>query len=237
MPYQQKKQNGCILFGFRRVLIRVRNLMPRANSLTGFTPLEKLKNVERRVAMRSLTGFTLIEIIIALSIFIAALMITGGIITAATSAQRKVTEFRRVQDNARFALEYLSKEIRTGKEMESLNWDGSSCIGLCPRIRFCNDRGERVEYYADPNINVFIRSHAVAGVNCFGTLDSGTLSMTSNEMLVTSVLFGLIGGTIGPVDGQPRITIVFRADSVPGLVSVRTDMNFQTTITQRLRDY
>ena len=207
MPYQQKKQNGCILFGFRRVLIRVRNLMPRANSLT---------------------GFTLIEIIIALSIFTAALMITGGIIAAATSAQRKVTEFRRVQDNVRFALEYLSREIRTGKNMTTTCGNGV----WCSNITLCNDRGEIIRYSVASS--VLVRFHVG---NCTGSADSGNINLTSDEIRVNSVSFNLIGGVVGPADGQPHVTVVFRGASVPGLASVQTDMNFQTTITQRLRDY
>ncbi len=182
-------------------------------------------------------GFTLLEMIIAINIFVAALMVMGGIMVAATSAQRKVTEFRRVQDNARFALEYLSKEIRTGKEMAPLTFGGAPCTGWCPRIRFCNDRGERIEYFIDSNINVFVRSHATIGINCFGSLSSPRINLTSDEISVNSVLFNLIGEIPGPSDGQPRVTIVFRAASVSGIVKVRTDMNFQTTVVQRLREY
>ncbi len=108
----------------RYIFIRVRNLMPRANSLTGFTPLEKLKNVERRVAMRSLTGFTLIETLVG--VVLLANIVIGPVVFLTTgfthikTAEDRLTALYLAQEGLELVRAIRDKNVLT--DPDPLNW-------------------------------------------------------------------------------------------------------------------
>lgn len=59
-------------------------------------------------------GFTLVEIIVATSIFTVVMLITIGALLSLNDASRKAQALRTVIDNLNFAIEDLNRKIRTG---------------------------------------------------------------------------------------------------------------------------
>ena len=186
------------------------------------------KRARRAWGGQSLTGFTLLEMVISIALFSAALLASVAVVLAAVTAQNKVAEFRRTQDDVRFGVEYLAKEIRTGTGFTT----AGTCIGgWCPELRFTNDRNIPVRYCLN---NDALSRKAGVGLAC----NSLSTFLTSSDIRVTLLQFRLVGGAVGPSDGQPMVTIVLRGESLASQKArVRTDINIQTTITQRLRDY
>lgn len=82
-------------------------------------------------------GFTLIEIMVAVSIFISVMMIVIGALLMLNNANRKAQALRVVVDNLNFALEDMTRNIMTGSEYKC--WSGdltdrsavSGTEGLC----------------------------------------------------------------------------------------------------------
>mgnify|MGYP001603318227 CR=1 FL=1 len=86
-------------------------------------------------------GFTLLEMIVAIGVFGIISIIAISALLALISSQRNTAAFQNLQDNVRFAVEVIAKEIRTGRNF----W---SCGSLpCNEFQFTNIKGERIRYY------------------------------------------------------------------------------------------
>src|SRR3990167_8333744 len=59
--------------------------------------------------------FTLLEMLIALTIFTIAVFIAVSTLFSITNVQKKIIAKQSAEDNLRFAFESMTKEIRTGK--------------------------------------------------------------------------------------------------------------------------
>lgn len=80
-------------------------------------PLQLKKNTKRRHEKYSEKGFSLVEIIVSVGIFIA--IITGVVIFSVRTieAHTKSKAMQNSLENARFAIESLSKKIRTSRDI------------------------------------------------------------------------------------------------------------------------
>lgn len=69
-----------------------------------------MQSTERKINK----GFTLIEIIVAVSIFTIVMLVTMGALLTLNDSSRKAQALRTVIDNLNFAVEDMSRKIRTG---------------------------------------------------------------------------------------------------------------------------
>lgn len=221
------------------------------NAKRGFTPLEiyevlkrMIRNVPRllftppkSLRSASLTGFTLVEIIIATGLFTILVVAVVDIIIASFKAQRKISNIQTVQDNIRFSLDLMTREMRTGEKFRIIT---HACpFNLGNGIEFTNlTAGERRYYYlADRDGDTFPDS--IMRVAMTGDIDINcalAAQFTADEVIVDYMRFYLNGQVLGPSDGQPRITIVLGARSRDQKIVSQTSINIQTSITPRVRD-
>ncbi len=159
-------------------------------------------------------GFTLIEMIIAVSIFTVVVFVAVGALMSITDANRKVNTIRTTIDNLNFAMESMSRDIRTGTDYESEN-DGK-------KIKFTNQKGEEVQYrWNDSLKSIQVKVDSVPG---------GFKNITSPKITVESMRFYVAGTSVG--NGQPRVLIVIKGTA--GLKDdTKTQFSLQTTISQR----
>ncbi len=156
------------------------------------------------------SGLTLIELIVAIGIFGLVVNMVFGIFSLAIVSQRRIIALRNVEDNTRFALESMAREIRTGK-----NFGGSGSL-----LSFINAKGESVVYRLN---NKTIEKSSDGGANY--------LVVTGSEVTVNYLNFYLLGQA--PGDGlQPRVTITMGANSQVG--NQNANSKVQTTISARL---
>ena len=85
-------------------------------------------------------GFTLLELLVALAIFIIVSIIAASIFIVAVKNQRQAFLVQNIQDNARFIIERFSKEARMGafQVRDDDNRDFS--------LYFENQAGDNVRY-------------------------------------------------------------------------------------------
>lgn len=156
------------------------------------------------------SGLTMIELIVAIGIFGLVISVVIGIFVLAVISQRRVIAVRNVNDNMRFAIEAMSREIRTGKNF-------SSGAG---QLSFVNANGESISY----RLASGIIEKSSDGGNLY-------LAMTGPEVTITYLNFYLSGQTA--LDGlQPRVTVAIGADSKIG--SQSSSLKIQTTVGSRL---
>lgn len=155
-------------------------------------------------------GWTLLEMMVAMGLFAFVITIVVSTFILAVTSQRRIMALRNIEDNTRFALESITREIRTGKNF-------SSASG---QISFINSKSESVIYRFN---NKIIEKSSDGGLNY--------LSVTSPEVSVDYLNFYLIGEGIGD-NQQSRITITISATSQVGNQSA--NIRIQTTISGRM---
>ncbi len=154
-------------------------------------------------------GLTLIELIVAMGIFGLVISMVFGIFVLAITSQRRIIALRNVEDNIRFTVESMVREVRTGR-----NFSGG--VGS---LSFINAKGESIIYRLNGGI---IEKSSNGGASYS--------AVTGSETTVNYLNFYLLGQA--PGDGlQPRITVTMGATSQVGNQSA--NLKVQTTISGR----
>lgn len=167
-------------------------------------------------------GFTLLEMVVSFGIFSVVIITAFGALLSINSAQIKAANIQNIQDNLRFALESMAREMRFGKSF--IPSDGAGPAYL--QIAFTRRDGTAVGYCLN---DTMIKQLSGGSSNC----SLGSV-VTDESIVVDQLVFYLIGQAPPPDNVQPRITIVIRAHSKDPKLA--TSFALQTTITPRLRD-
>jgi len=177
-------------------------------------------------------GFSLIEILIAVSIFAVAATISAGALMSVTDAQQKVLALRIVQDNLSYALDTMGKEIRTGSSYHcgidindflAIPRDCSVFPGG-PSFTFINSLGDTITYRLNNN-----RIEKILNGN-----PATALIMTAPDAVIVLLSFYVVGSPAND-ELQPRVTIILKGTA--GIKEkIKSRINIQTTISQRLID-
>jgi prepilin-type N-terminal cleavage/methylation domain-containing protein len=183
-------------------------------------------------------GFTLIELLVSVSLFTAVMMVSIGSLLALTDASRQAQTLKSISNNLNFALDSMTRNIRTGAEFECYG-DGVNDGGDCEvtggtEFRYMDDRDRHVRYRynsTDKSIERSVGSRAAVG---------GYERMTAEDVSIEAVRFYVRGTQYQGVDGgdntQPTVTIAIRATAGNALTGSDTAFNIQTTVVQRILD-
>ncbi|KKR10057.1 MAG: hypothetical protein UT37_C0006G0024 [Parcubacteria group bacterium GW2011_GWA2_39_18] len=187
-----------------------------------FSKRQKNKKTQELVSLNSrsdyLTGFTLIELIVALGIFSLISVALVGLFVSSLRSERKALNVQLVQDNARLVMETMVRELR---DSLSVNFITDQAINLIDRT------GAPISYSweacnSNPAMNCIRRT----------TNDLATDSITdlgSENVNVANLKF--FGVNSGALSNQPRITIFFTMES--GMSQYQASINLQTTVSLR----
>ncbi len=187
--------------------------------------------MDRKNFINKNSGFTLIEMIVAVSIFAIAASIAMGALLSVSDAQQKVLALRVVQDNLSFVFDVMAKEMRTGTSYHcGLSLDDFSdtprdCVSPgSSSFTFRNSAGDKATYRLNSGkIERIINGNSAS-----------PFVLTSPDVNVSSLVFYVVGAPAGD-HLQPRVTIVLRGTA--GLKEkIKSQINIQTTISQRLLD-
>lgn len=195
----------------------------------GFTLLNRVKQ-GFRFQRNHLTGFSLIELLVSIGIFIVIFQGMMGILVFSIRAQRRLLIEQQAVNELSYAIEYMSRALRLAvKEDGSFNClpDDSSYQnpgGNISRIRFINHlQGDDCQEFFLENNTLRYRKGIGAG--------GQTFDLTSPELTVTDLRFSLSGET--SIDSlQPRVSMILRI-SHPALPSL---INVETSVSQRRLD-
>ena len=196
-------------------------------------------------------GFTLIEMLVSVGIFTVVMVVALGALLAVSESDRKAQTIKSVTNNLGFALEGISRTIRTGIDYSCDSWTpGSDCTSGSggALITFQDINGEEVGYQRSTNATLCGQS-VDRGVGCIVRSRDGGSNwepITAPEVVIEQLAFFLLGSSRSD-DTQPRVTISMRGFMpITGGATVRSDCNttgitcstfdIQTTVTQRLYD-
>jgi len=74
-------------------------------------------------------GFSLIEMLVSVAVFVVLILIVTSIFQSVIKAQRNAIAAQSVQESMRFALELISKELRSAKHVYNNTTDVDECLG------------------------------------------------------------------------------------------------------------
>ena len=176
-------------------------------------------------------GFTLVELLVAITVFATVASIAFGITASLIHKQERIMHMHTLMENSSYALEYIQRATRmaqkddggcivSGENYEHSNGDSTIQFldyeNLCHR--FSLDNGQIQETISTDDTSENLGTAAVA--------------FTSDKIDVTSLVFELSGES-GVDSIQPRVTIEFEASSkyFPDV-----QINVQSTSSQRNLD-
>ncbi len=158
-------------------------------------------------------GFTLIELIIALTIFSLVIISMAAITVSMIKSQRKTFALQNIQEPARYISESMSKEIRMS-QINSLDSGGSQRDIL----NITNDKNENVDY------------RFIAANRLQRQVDGGGWQYLSPANLEVTGGF-YISKSSSP--DRAKVTIVMQIKSTGAKVEEQAEVYLQSTISQR----
>lgn len=198
-----------LIVNFQDKHLKPKRVLNGKNQKTGFVDSDKFVGSDR------LRGFTLIELMVALSLFVIVLGISSSIFIRSLRSQRAIVSLIAVNDNSSLAVEQMAREIRTGYNL-------STNIPASDQLDFTNAFGLAITYKLNSATKAIERKE---GTGAFAPI-------TGSNVRIEKLKFILNG--VGGGDGlQSRVTIVSRVGSAsPQLQGFFTDI--QTTLSPRV---
>jgi prepilin-type N-terminal cleavage/methylation domain-containing protein len=173
------------------------------------------------------TGFTLVEVIVALSVFLIVMTISMGSILGIFDANRKGESQKTVTNGLNFAMETMSREMRYGKGYVCNNTGSSNCpTSSTDSITFTSTltgTSEVIRYYLSSG--AIIRDAS-----------GNQIPLTGTDVNVTTLQFYVEGNNAPPpatsFTTQPRVRIRVVADAG---TNTRSQSSFvlQAVVSQR----
>ncbi len=177
-------------------------------------------------------GFTLIEMLVSITIFSIVMTMALGSLLALSVADRKAETLKSGVDNLTFALDSMSRAIRTGSNFNCGNpaqpFLPNDCKTGANFFTFRASNGQQVYYQFDTTNNAIDRSSD--GTNW--------APITSPDIAVQNIghLFTAVGTYLSSADKvQPFVVITVDA-VLPVSATASTTIYMQTAVAQRIYD-
>jgi prepilin-type N-terminal cleavage/methylation domain-containing protein len=191
-------------------------------------------------------GFTLIEMLVSIAIFSIVMVMALGALLALSTADRKAETLKSGIDNLTFALDSMSRAIRTGQNFDCGN-QASTAPTNCPAganyFTFLASDGVQTYYQLDTaQDGTSLCGQTILPFGCIERkLTSGGtwIPITSPDLVLQNIgfLFYVVGAPPASTGDyiQPKVTITAAA-SVPVSTTQTTKVFMQTSVTQRIYD-
>ncbi|MDD5050415.1 MAG: type II secretion system protein [Candidatus Pacebacteria bacterium] len=202
------------------------------------------------------SGFTLIEMMVAVSIFAIVMTISMAALLNIIAINRKSQAVKTVMNNLNFAMEEMSRDIRFGLDYECEdrgfydttsppNKAGKGCVAgvsnpfISLKFRGIRDSATKIVYYylAPQTLDTSCSSIYKQTRNLSNTI-TGDNPITAPEVCIknnagdsnTGLKF-FVQSAARTDDTQARVLIILEGHAGAG--QSKTDFNLQTTVTQR----
>lgn len=202
----------------------------------------------KRSTLSASSGFTLVEMIVSFGIFSIITVIAVGSFVSLIGAAHKAQSLKTVVNNLHFALENISRNLRTGSGYHCDITSGTlslprDCVSTsASSIVFLARDGRRIAYKYKPTGGTYgtIERAIVKAGEEWRLADSATfVPITAPEVRVEQLRFYVAGtgnkDNQQPDNQQPRVLILMKG-SLQGKSVVISRFNIETLVSQRLLD-
>jgi prepilin-type N-terminal cleavage/methylation domain-containing protein len=182
--------------------------------------------------LRGQKGFSLLEMLLAMTISSILLLAAFNIFQSSIQVQQGLTSSRKIDENLKFIVEVISKEIRSAK-----NFDPAICVASVSEknrvystndekkeLFFVNKNGECVIYKLNNSkLSISRKKEGESAV---------ILNVTPDEIKISDLSFFVYDDAYGVLKTkQPQITVNFFAEVSAGKYLHKTTI--QTTVSSR----
>lgn len=183
-------------------------------------------------------GFSAIELLVALFIFSLVIIAGVDVMLQVMAAQAKAVAVKSVLDNARFSLELMTRELRTGYEIQSTTNCSTTGLEFISVNRIGGPQ-RRFYYLVDTDGNGQSDAMYRIAMDNADLLDCTRAQLfTSPDVIIdrwTLIMRGSAMGA-GSSDGQPFVTVGFKIHSRDRKFGQDSSVTLQTTVVQRTID-
>lgn len=195
-------------------------------------------------------GFTLVEMLIAVSIFSVVATLAASLFSTFANNQKRTKVSQELLNNAQYALEIISREV---KNNEIIAFGSQQCQGLDPKytqcLLFARENGETAAFIYDATARELAytlldcqknNSIYTACAVALGQEPVTLLSSSYNQTDIDSLAFVLAPtgnpyfDQIGDFNQQPRVTIKMVVSYPSNQVFERVTHYLQTSISSRV---
>jgi len=184
---------------------------------------------------KSKSGFTLIEVLVAISILSIALLITNGIFTRFIVNQRRDISEQELQEDVRINLELLASEIRTSHASTFAQKKRNDAEQTGPGIVFRDQTGSICVMHRRQG-QAWQRSEKTTSEDCSNVTFDKFTTLTDASTNIEDLSFKIIPEPIVNQDKLIRqgfITVILKAKSSNTSIPA---FSLQTTLTSRQTD-
>ncbi|OGZ58664.1 MAG: hypothetical protein A2827_03360 [Candidatus Spechtbacteria bacterium RIFCSPHIGHO2_01_FULL_43_30] len=169
-------------------------------------------------------GFSLVEILVSLAVFSIVAIAIGGFFLMSVRGQRNTIARQNLIDNVRFAIEFMSRQIRLAQQDIAGSCTGSAdsmFTESASDISFISYDGDCITYQ-------------LAGEKIQIRPDDGESfsDMTSDDIIINSLEF-TVDGRESDDGEQPRVTVIIEAETSGQRPEDNLSIEVQTTISAR----
>lgn len=178
-------------------------------------------------------GFTILEMIVAIGVFLTGLLIILGALVSINDAARKARSMRIVMDNLSAAIDSMSRTIRVGSDLNCGCTAPLNTSQSCPMTNNLGGGGGTCLAFEgqhgspfDPNDQIVYR---LSGGRIERSTDSGAtyLPLTAPELSISGFRFYVHGTDVN--EDQPMATLIIRGSALTAQRTATT-FNVQTTV-------
>lgn len=177
-------------------------------------------------------GYTLVELLTGIAIFLMVVFSATGVLISAFRAQRKALALREIIDSTSYTIDYMSRAIRMAKKDDvEIRGDTTSCFSEAEKnykvevqgITFRTYKLNECQSFFLDNINKRIKERKGGSENF----------ITPGSLEVTNLKF-FVSGDESNDNLQPRVTIFLEIQKKG---DPATKISLQTTVSQRDLDF
>ncbi|MGC9602476.1 MAG: type II secretion system protein [Minisyncoccia bacterium] len=191
-------------------------------------------------------GFTLIEMLVSVALFSVVMVMALGALLSLSTADRKAQALKSSVDNLNFALDSMSRTIRTGYNYHCGSSSGGDCKAGNNTFYFTANNGVvtayRLESLTVDSNAAAICGQTIATPGCLAISVGGGAwaSITSPDVIINdlsasnSYSFHLWGTTTG--DNIQPIVVITLSGYAQVSTTQQSAFHLQTTVTQRIYD-
>lgn len=196
-----------------------------------------MKFLKEKGKRKDRKGFTLVELLVAISVFVVIVTFSLGAVVSILDAGRKARSLKAMMTNLNFALEVMSREIKFGT-----NYHCGTTSSFPPSPQNCTGggvpAGSSVSFVSSEGVDTIYRLN---NSRLEKSSDGGTsyVGVTAPEIVVQDLKFFVFNSAPQsdlPADNaQPRVVMLIRgyAGNKP---SIQSNFSIQTTVSQRALD-
>ena len=176
-------------------------------------------------------AFTLIEVLVSVSIFSIVMLISTGAVFSIVEANKKTHSLKSVMTNLNFALESMARDIRVGSKFSC---DGGGDCYLSAGSSFSYKANRTLDSYGNNYVEYSLVSNGIQK-RVYGGSSPYSNIITAREVFIESLKFYVLGSQPTPGDVfQPKVMISIQGYA--GVGNSKSAFNIQTTVSQRYID-